>query len=64
MEQQSEQTHERATHKGARQKYGERQLTVRVTKQMDDALRDQARAEGIDIADVVRRALARGLTPT
>jgi len=50
-------------HRGARKKYGERQLTVRITKDMDDILRDQARAEGLDMADVVRRALTRGLAP-
>ncbi len=53
-----------APHRGARKRYGDgRQLTVRITKDMDDTLRDQARAEGLDMADVVRRALTRGLTP-
>ncbi len=49
--------------RSGRKKYGERQLTVRITKDMDDTLRDQARAEGLDMADVVRRALTRGLAP-
>ncbi len=46
-----------------RKRYGSRQLTVRITEDMDDTLRDQARAEGLDVADVARRALARGLAP-
>ena len=63
MEQHTDHAAGATPQRGARKRYGSRQLTVRITEDMDDTLRDQARAEGLDVADVARRALARGLAP-
>ena len=48
--------------RGRAKKYP-RQLTIRVSEEMYQTIVDQAEREGLDPADIVRRALRRGLEP-
>lgn len=40
-----------------------RQLTIRISEEMYQAINAEAEREGLDPADIVRRALRRGMGP-
>jgi len=48
--------------RGRAKKYP-RQLTIRISEEMYQAINAEAEREGLDPADIVRRALRRGMGP-